>query len=39
MNNNIKKSNKMDNNEDDPLNKLQNIPKYIKGILNEYKEK
>ena len=39
MNNNIKKSSKMDNTEDDPLNKLQNIQKYIKGILNEYKEK
>ena len=29
----------MDNNEDNPLNQLKNIQKYIKGILNECKEK
>ncbi len=39
-NNNIKKSIRdADLVEDDPLNKLQNIQKYIRGILDEYKQK
>ena len=40
VNNNIKKQIKeSDIGEDDPINKLQNIQKYIRGILDEYKEK
>ena len=39
-NNNFRKTNKNENDrEDDPINKLQNIQQYIKGILNEYKAK
>jgi hypothetical protein len=30
---------KSENGADDPINKLQNIQNYIKGILNEYKQK
>jgi hypothetical protein len=30
---------KTENAADDPINKLQNIQNYIKGILNEYKQK
>ena len=36
---NNKKSEKIENGADDPINKLQNIQNYIKGILNEYKQK
>ena len=40
VNNNVKRQIKeSDIGEDDPINKLQNIQKYIRGILDEYKEK
>ena len=38
MNNNIKKNDKNENLNDDPINKLQNIQNYIKDILHEYKD-
>ena len=34
-----KNNNNKSKDDDDPINKLQNIQKYIKGILNEYKDK
>ena len=37
--NNNKNNFKSKEDDDDPIYKLQNIQKYIKGILNEYKDK